>query len=297
MRWTRPLVGCGRRAGPPREHPGCGEDDAELDGRDLIADRLGDEVSWLRPAAGWLTRLHAGEYPPAVNPRPGGDWPGTANVAAGLARAAAVPGRIAGDAGELARARRAGELAIAAVLPGRGAGRWRRLAGPDLDFGAFCRAPADARLHAGADGTSPGCVAGRAVPPGGRAAARLHRQPVRRALTTPSAGTLKRGIAVRETGRRSGAGGSVVTGARLDVRDLARIPGGHLGAGLPKLLRAVVLRPCEGAHRDAPVKQQPGHPAAPRTRPAARGAGHQHKPAHESTPQRPRRLAHQHYIQ
>jgi hypothetical protein len=89
---------------------------------------------------------------------------------------------------------------------------------------------------------------------GGRAAARLHRQPIPRALTTPPAGTGKRSIAVQETGRRGGADGSVVTGARLDVRDLARIPGGHLGAGLPELLRAVVLRRCEGTHRDAPVK-------------------------------------------
>ena len=35
--------------------------------------------------------------------------------------------------------------------------------------------------------------------------------------------------------------------------------------------------PCEGTHRDASIKQQPGHPAARRTRPTARGAGHQHK--------------------
>ena len=37
-----------------------GDDDAELDGRELIADRLSDEVSWLRQCVGWLTRLHAG---------------------------------------------------------------------------------------------------------------------------------------------------------------------------------------------------------------------------------------------
>ena len=53
------------------------------------------------------------------------------------------------------------------------------------------------------------------------------------------------------------------------VRDLARIPGDHLGAGLPKLRRAVVLRRCDGTHRDAWIKQQPGHRTAPRTRPAA----------------------------
>jgi hypothetical protein len=42
-----------------------------------LADRLDDEVSWLRQAAGWLTQLHAGGYPPTVNLRPGDDWPDT----------------------------------------------------------------------------------------------------------------------------------------------------------------------------------------------------------------------------
>jgi hypothetical protein len=88
----------------------------------------------------------------------------------------------------------------------------------------------------------------RAVPRGGRAA-RLHRQPIPRALTTPPAGTGKRSIAVQETGRCGCADGSVVTGARLDVRDLAQIPGGHLGAGLPKVLSTVVSRRYEGTHR------------------------------------------------
>jgi hypothetical protein len=41
-----------------------GDDDAELDGRELIADRLTDEVGWLRQCVGWLTRLHTGEFPP-----------------------------------------------------------------------------------------------------------------------------------------------------------------------------------------------------------------------------------------
>src|SRR5262249_34457416 len=68
----------------------------------------------------------------------------------------------------------------------------------------------------------------RAVPRGGRAAARLHRQPIPRALTTPPAGTRKRSIAVQETGRCGSADGSVVTGAPLDVRHLAQPPGGHL---------------------------------------------------------------------
>jgi len=128
----------------------------------------------------------------------------------------------------------------------------------------------------------------RAVPRGGRAAARLHRQPIPRALTTPPAGTRKRSIAVQETGHCGCAEGSVVTGARLDVRDLARIPGGHLGAGLPKVLSTVVSRRYEGTHRDAPgqaAARPSGGPLDPAYPP---GAGHQHKPAHKSTPQRPR---------
>jgi hypothetical protein len=51
-------LGVLRAAGwPAPEDPG-GEDDAELDGRDLICDRLLDEVGWLRQCAGWLTHLH-----------------------------------------------------------------------------------------------------------------------------------------------------------------------------------------------------------------------------------------------
>jgi len=45
----------------------------------------------------------------------------------------------------------------------------------------------------------------------------------------------------------------------------SRRPPRHRAA---ELLRAVVLRPCGGTRRDALVKQQPGHPAARRTRPA-----------------------------
>jgi hypothetical protein len=73
-----------------------------------------------------------------VNLRPGDDWPDTANVAVDLARVAVLD-RIASDVEELARARRVGELTIAAVLPGRRAERRRRLAEPDLDFRTFCR--------------------------------------------------------------------------------------------------------------------------------------------------------------
>jgi len=52
-----------RAAGwPAPEDPG-GDDDAELDGRDLICDRLVDEAGSLRQCAGWLTHLHASEFP------------------------------------------------------------------------------------------------------------------------------------------------------------------------------------------------------------------------------------------
>jgi len=59
-----------RAAGwPAPEHPDSCED-AELGGRDHIADRLSDEVSWLRQCADWLSHLDADSCPPAVNLRP-----------------------------------------------------------------------------------------------------------------------------------------------------------------------------------------------------------------------------------
>ena len=59
-----------RAAGwPAPEDPDSGED-TELDGRDNIADRLSDEVGWLRECADWLAHLDADSYPPAVNLRP-----------------------------------------------------------------------------------------------------------------------------------------------------------------------------------------------------------------------------------
>ncbi len=104
-----------RAAGwPAPEDPG-GDDDAELDGRDLICDRLLDEVGWLRQCAGWLTHLHTKGFPSAVNLRPEGDHPERAHVVADLARVAAILNRIAADADELARARRVADLDAAAV--------------------------------------------------------------------------------------------------------------------------------------------------------------------------------------
>jgi hypothetical protein len=127
-----------RAAGwPAPEDPDSGED-TELGGRDTIAGRLSDEVSWLRRCAGWLSHLDADSYPPAVNLRPSADWPDRAVVAAGLTRVRAVIDRIAADVDELARARRAGDLDTAAVLPDPRAERRRRLAEPDLEFRAFC---------------------------------------------------------------------------------------------------------------------------------------------------------------
>ncbi len=94
----------------------------ELDGRDLICDRLLDEAGWLRQCAGWLTCLHAREFPrwsacapEAIIPARRTWWPAWPRVAAILPLVAA-------DAGELARARRVAGLGAAAAGPGRRAG-------------------------------------------------------------------------------------------------------------------------------------------------------------------------------
>ena len=85
----------------PEDPDGAG--DAELDGRELITDRLSDEVSWLRQCADWLAHLDAESYPPAVNLRPAADWPDRAVVTVDLARVRTVIDRIAADVDELAR--------------------------------------------------------------------------------------------------------------------------------------------------------------------------------------------------
>jgi hypothetical protein len=127
-----------RSAGWPTPEDPDGDDDAELDGRDSIADRLSDEVSWLRQCADWLLHLNADSYPPVVNLRPAADWPDRAIVAVDLTRVAAVIDRIAADVDELARARRIQDLTTAAVLRDPRAERRRRLAEPDLELRAFC---------------------------------------------------------------------------------------------------------------------------------------------------------------
>jgi hypothetical protein len=83
-RERRVLLRMSRAAGWPAPEDPDFDDDAELDGRDTIADRLADEAGWLRQCSGWLTRLHADDYPPAVNLRPGGDHPSRALVVTGL---------------------------------------------------------------------------------------------------------------------------------------------------------------------------------------------------------------------
>ena len=140
-----------RAAGwPAPEDPDSGED-TELGGRDSIADRLSDEVSWLRECADWLAHLDADSYPPAVNLRPAADWPDRAIVAVDLARERGSHRPLAADSvDELARARRVPDLTTAAVLPDRRAERRRRLAEPDLEFRAFCtrrRLPASSTLQ------------------------------------------------------------------------------------------------------------------------------------------------------
>jgi hypothetical protein len=139
-----------RTAGwPAPEDPDAGEN-AELEDRDTIADRICDEVGWLRRCTDWLAQLDTSSYPPAVNLRPATDWPDTAHVAVTLARVAAVLDRIAADLDELARARRVTDLGTAAVLPDRRAEHRRRLAEPDLDFRDFCaheRLPASSTLQ------------------------------------------------------------------------------------------------------------------------------------------------------
>ena len=102
-----------RAAGWPAPEDPDADDDAELDGRDLICDRLVDEVGWIRQCADWLTHLHTSQYPPAVNLRPDADHPDRALVVVDLPRVAAILQRVAADVDELARARRVADLGAA----------------------------------------------------------------------------------------------------------------------------------------------------------------------------------------
>jgi hypothetical protein len=105
------------------------DEGAERDGRDMVADRIGDEVAWSRKCAGWLVSWRSASTTPLC---PAVDWPETANLMVTGARVAAVLQRVAADLDELARARRISGLRGAAVRPDRRAELRRRLAEPDL---------------------------------------------------------------------------------------------------------------------------------------------------------------------
>jgi hypothetical protein len=120
---------------PAPEDPDGGRDD-ELAGRELIAERLLDEVEWLRDCAGWLAQLDLGEYPPVINLRPEADHPDRCNLVVDVGRVRRVVLRIATDVEELARARGVDELEHAQVNPDVRAERRRRLAEAPLAFPA-----------------------------------------------------------------------------------------------------------------------------------------------------------------
>ena len=107
-----------------------------LDGRDHLADRLSDEVDWLRQCAGSLRQLAGGGYPPVVNLRPpptgrtGPSWPSTSRVAAVIDRIAADVDGSPGPAGPVPRHRR-GAARQAGGTPSAAAEQ-------DLEFRAFC---------------------------------------------------------------------------------------------------------------------------------------------------------------
>jgi hypothetical protein len=108
-----------RAAGwPAPGDPDPGED-TDLGGRDTIAGRLSDEVSWLRQCADWLAHLDADSYPPAVSLRPAADWPARAVVAVDLARVRAVIDRIAADPRQTVLASAEGMMNRWAIPPAR----------------------------------------------------------------------------------------------------------------------------------------------------------------------------------
>lgn len=101
---------------PAPEHPE-GSRDEELTGREMIADRLRDEVQWLRDCARWLEQLEVGEYPPVVNLPPDADHPDRCKIVVDLDRVRRMLLRIAADVDELARARTVEDLEHAQIDP------------------------------------------------------------------------------------------------------------------------------------------------------------------------------------
>ncbi len=131
-------LGALRSCGWPAPEDPDASDDEELAGRALVADRLDDEVGWLRQCAEWLDHLEHKTFPPAANLRPEGDHPDRYHVVVNLARVGDILRRIAFDVEELARARRIEDLSVAAVNNDPRAERRRRLAEPDLTYAEFC---------------------------------------------------------------------------------------------------------------------------------------------------------------
>jgi hypothetical protein len=85
--WTtrsRRSVSCEQQAGRPPKTPTAMRT-LTWTAAAHLADRLSDEVDWLRRCAGWLRQLDGGGHPPAVNLRPSADWPA---VVGGLADSA-----------------------------------------------------------------------------------------------------------------------------------------------------------------------------------------------------------------
>ena len=105
-----------------------GSYDDELAGRELIAERLGDEVEWLHECTNWLAQLELGEYPPVINLRPEADHPERCDIVVDVGRVRRVLLRIAADIDELARAGSVDELEQAEVDRDVRADRRRRLA-------------------------------------------------------------------------------------------------------------------------------------------------------------------------
>lgn len=105
---------------------------------ELIAERLGDEVEWLRDCASWLAQLELGEYPLVINLRPDADHPDRCNIV-DVGRVRRVLVRIAADIDELARARSVEDLERAQVDRDLRAERRRRLAESSLAFPAHGR--------------------------------------------------------------------------------------------------------------------------------------------------------------
>ncbi|MFE7582211.1 hypothetical protein ACFU5Y_11705 [Streptomyces gardneri] len=127
-----------RAAGWPAPEDPDGSGDEELSGRASIAERLVDEVVWIRQCADWIAHLDRESYPPAANLRPEADFPDRANVVVDLAWISAILRRIAFDVDELARARSVDDLAVARVGDDPCAER-RRLAEPDLEYAESTR--------------------------------------------------------------------------------------------------------------------------------------------------------------